>query len=353
MSPVQIRAPPPYIYRPRPFEAGLFTKNSMVTISTKNTSTFLPRSFLKNRHLQSILASAHLLIPPHRPLLDHSQELIIDTPEGSKLLAYYSRHPRSRGLMIILHGWEGSSSSAYVLAAGAYFFEREFSVCRLNLRDHGDSHHLNEGLFHGALLQETFDAVNALAQYSQDLPVYVLGFSLGANFALRIAIKHSQTPIKNLEHVFAVSPPLDPYKTTLAIDNGLVLYRKYFLKKWRRSLKKKQRLFPQKYNFTEMLNAKTCIKLTSDIMTYFPQFSSYRDYFKLYTLDNNSFQNLNVPVRIFIAADDPVIPLDDFQSLSNNGFLTISQQPFGGHCGFIDLFPYSRWYNKMISEILM
>ena len=254
--------------------------------------------------------------------------------------------------MIILHGWEGSSSSAYVLAAASYFYDRKFSICRLNLRDHGNSHHLNEGLFHGALLQETFDAVNALAQYSEDLPVYLLGFSLGANFALRIAIKHSQTPIKYLEQVFAVSPPLDPYKTTLAIDNGWALYRKYFLKKWRRSLKKKQQLFPQKYNFNEMLRANTCIDLTSGIMAYFPDFSSYRDYFKLYTLNEKSFQNLNLPVSIFIAADDPVIPLEDFQSLRNNDFLKIFRLPFGGHCGFIDLFPYRRWYNEKISETL-
>lgn len=298
------------------------------------------------------MASARLLIPPHRHLLETSRELIVNSTEESKLLAYYSQHPRSKGLIIILHGWEGSSSSAYVLATGSYFFKRGFSVCRLNLRDHGESHHLNEGLFHGALLQETFDAVNAIAKRAQNSPVYLMGFSLGANFSLRIAIKHSQTPIEYLKHVFAVSPPLDPYKTTLAIDNGLPFYRQYFLKKWRRSLKKKQQLFPQKYNFTRMLQAETCLELTENVMAYFPQFYSYRDYFKIYTLNNKSFQNLTIPVRIFIATDDPVIPLDDYQSLSNNHFLTISRQPYGGHCGFINLFPYSRWYNEAISEIL-
>ena len=327
-------------------------KNSMTAGTHKDNSTFLPRPFLKNRHLQSVLASARLLIPPHRSLLDHSRELIIDTPDGSKLLACLSRHPRSRGLMIILHGWEGSSSSAYVLAAGSYFFDRGFSVARLNLRDHGDSHHLNEGLFHGARLQETFDAVNALSQAAEDLPVYLMGFSLGANFALRVAIKHSQTPIQNLRKVFAVSPPLDPYKTTLAIDNGLPLYRKYFLKKWRRSLRKKQQLFPQKYDFKKMLQAKSCIALTSDMMAYFPEFSSCRDYFKLYTLNERSFQDLKLPVTIFIAMDDPVISLDEFQSLGDNSFMTIIRQPFGGHCGFVDLFPQRRWYNEQIFEEL-
>ncbi len=264
------------------------------------------------------------------------------------MLAYLSHHPHARGLMIILHGWEGSSSSAYVLSAGSYFFDRGFSVCRLNLRDHGESHHLNEGLFHGALLQETFDAVDYLARQADDLPVYLMGFSMGANFSLRIAIKHSQTPIRNLRHVFAVSPPLDPYKTTLAIDNGPSLYRNYFLQKWRRSLKKKQKLFPHKYKFDQMLKAKTCMELTADIMAYYPQFSSYRDYFRLYTLNNESFVSLKLPVQIYIAADDPVISLDDYEYLDNNHYLTISRQPFGGHCGFVDLFPHRRWYNERI-----
>ena len=313
---------------------------------------FLPRSFLKNRHLQSMMASSRFLLPPHRVLLDHSKKLIINTSQGSKLLAHISLHTASRGLIIILHGWEGSSSSAYVLAAAAFFFEKGFSIARLNLRDHGESHHLNEGLFHGALLEETFSAVNTLAIHEENRPVYLLGFSMGANFSLRIAINHSRTPIRNLRHVFAVSPPLDPYKTTLAIDQGPGIYRKYFLKKWKRSLRQKQRLFPSKYNFTKMLNAKTCMELTENIMIYFPEFTSYRDYFKLYTLTDQSFQNLNIPVNIFISADDPVIPPDDYELLHESGFLKIAREKYGGHCGFIDLFPYKRWYNEIISDLV-
>ena len=100
-----------------------------------------------------------------------------------------------------------------------------------------------------------------------------------------------------------------------------------------------------------MLHAKTCMELTGDD-DLFPRFSSYRDYFKLYTLDKTSFQNLNIPVSIFIAEDDPVIPLEDFRALRDNDFLKIFRQQYGGHCGFIDLFPYSRWYNEIISECI-
>jgi predicted alpha/beta-fold hydrolase len=298
------------------------------------------------------MASSRLRTPLKNHMLKNSQEIIVTTFTGSRLLSFYSRQKKSKGLIILLHGWEGSSSSAYILAAGDYFYNLGFSICRLNLRDHGDSHHLNEGLFHGALLEETFEAVNYLARQSENLPVYLIGFSLGGNFALRIAMKHYWTPIANLKHVFAISPPLDPYKSTLAIDKGYFFYRKYFLKKMKRSLIKKQRLFPGKYDFNKILKARTCMELTEDIMPYFPGLLSYRDYFNLYTLKNDSFQNLNIPVRIFIAEDDPVISHEDYYKIQENAFLKISRQRLGGHCGFIDLFPVRCWYNQKIAEII-
>ena len=319
---------------------------------TKFDKTFKPSFFFRNPHVQSIMASSRLRVRRKNAMVENSREIIINTSAGSKLLSFLSRHPASKGLIILLHGWEGSSSSAYILATGDYFYNLGFSICRLNLRDHGDSHHLNEGLFHGALLEETFEAVNSISQHSENLPVYIIGFSLGANFALRIAMTHNRIPIPNLKHVFAISPPLDPYKTTLAIDNAYFFYRKYFLKKWKRSLVKKQNLFPDRYDFNKMLKAKTCMELTENIMPYFPELTTYRDYFKLYTLQNNSFQKLNIPVLVFISEDDPVIPMADFQSLQENDFFQISMQKYGGHCGFLDLFPVNCWFHEIIAEMI-
>lgn len=318
----------------------------------KSSIIFTPSYLFRNPHLQSVMASSKLRIPLKNPITKKSREMIISTSTGSRLLSFHSPHPAPKGLIILLHGWEGSSSSAYILSSGAFFYSLGFSVCRLNLRDHGDSHHLNEGLFHGALLQETFEAVNHISKNMENIPVYLIGFSLGGNFALRIAMKHRLTPVTNLKHVFAISPPLNPYKSSLAIDNGYFFYRKYFLRKWKRSLIKKQKLFPEKYDFKKMLNAKTCMELTEDIMPYFPGMLSYLDYFNLYTLRNDSFQNLNIPVKIFIAEDDPVVPYEDYCKLEENEYLKISRQKFGGHCGFIDLFPVRCWYNQNIAEII-
>lgn len=314
---------------------------------------FKPSVLVRNRHLQSILASSRLRNLGKNSLLSKSQELIITTSGGTRLLSFLSPQANPKGLIIIMHGWEGSSSSAYVVAAGKYFFELGFSICRLNLRDHGDSHHLNEGLFHGALTEETFEVISQLALRSANLPVYIIGFSLGANFALRMGRQHADQPVRGLKHVFAISPPLDPYKTTLAIDNGLFFYRQYFLKKWKRSLLKKQQLFPHRYDFSKILQAKTCMDLTEAIMPYYPDYPSFRDYFHLYTLDNEFFQNFNLPVSIFIAEDDPVIPLEDFHNLQENKYFQIYRQKFGGHCGFLDLFPFHCWLQEKIAAMIL
>jgi hypothetical protein len=283
-------------------------------------------------------------------------EMIMEGGNGARLLGYYSKHTRneSRGLISIIHGWEGSSDSAYVVSTGYYLYKKGYDIFRLNLRDHGPSHHLNKGLFHGALLEETFDVVARVAEFSPDKPYYLIGFSLGGNFAMRIALKHSTSAsaIPNLKHVFSISPALDPYKATLAIDRSLPVYRYYFLSKWKQSLKKKQRAFPEIYDFKEALKLDTVLGITEAIMCYYPDFSSYRDYFNQYTLKAEMFSQLEVPLTVIASSDDPILPSEDILSLKESRHLRLSIQQYGGHCGFLHPFPFGCWYERKINDIL-
>jgi hypothetical protein len=47
-----------------------------------------------------------------------------------------------------------------------------------------------------------------------------------------------------------------------------------------------------------------------------------------------------------------VIPLEDFYKLQENKFFHISWQKFGGHCGFLDVFPFSCWHQKKIAAMI-
>jgi hypothetical protein len=313
---------------------------------------FSPNLLSRNPHLQSIIATTRVRNNGTNVMMNTAREVIVDGGGGVRLLGYHSTQPDQPGkaLVILIHGWEGSSESAYIQSSGKYLFGKGYDVFRLNLRDHGESHHLNEGLFHGALIDETFHAVSSISRSAGSQPVYLLGFSLGGNFSLRIALRQSVDPIPNLRHVFAISPPLDPYKATCCIDGSLPFYRLYFLRKWKRSLRKKQSLFPHRYDFTGIMHLQTCLGLTEAIMPWYPEYTDYRLYFKQYTLLEDAFKDLSMRVTVITAEDDPFIPVVDFKCLTNNPNLQLLIQRYGGHCGFLELFPYSCWYDRLIDR---
>jgi len=315
---------------------------------------FYPNLLSRNRHLQSILATTRVRNNGRNAMMDEARQVIVDGGNGVRLLGYHSVQPGQPGkaLIILIHGWEGSSESAYVQSSGKYLFGKGYDIFRLNLRDHGESHHLNEGLFHGALIDETVEAVSDICRLANGLPVYLIGFSLGGNFSLRVALRQSLCRIANLKHVFAISPSLDPYKATRRIDESLPFYRYYFLRKWKRSLRKKQALFPDRYNFNSILHLRTCLDLTIAIMPWYPEYSDYRLYFNEYTLLNDAFKDLSMPVTIVTAEDDPFIPVDDFRRLEKNPHLRLLIQRYGGHCGFLDFFPYDCWYDRLIDRTI-
>lgn len=316
--------------------------------------SFQPARWARNPHLQTIFGSLRMRTLGKNEMVEAAREMVVDGGNGVRLLGYHSRQSigPAKGLIILLHGWEGSSDSAYILSAGRYFYRHGYDIFRLNLRDHGKSHHLNRELFHGALTDETFQAVGNICRLSPAAPCFLIGFSLGGNFSLRIALKQSDAPVANLKEVFCISPALDPYKATLAIDASSPIYRRYFLEKWKRSLRKKEHCFPDLYHFDGILHHGTVMALTEAIMPHFPQFGSYIDYFSHYTLTGDALAPLALPVTIFSSQDDPVVSVSDFYSLPKIEHLRVSIQRYGGHCGFLDPFPFGCWYERKITEIM-
>ena len=78
-----------------------------------------------------------------------------------------------------LDTWRMQLTAARLLVRG-------FDVFRLNFRDHGDTHHLNEGLFHSNRIDEVVRAAVALSERYPIRPLVAAGYSLGGNFALRM-----------------------------------------------------------------------------------------------------------------------------------------------------------------------
>ncbi len=216
---------------------------------------FRPPRWLRNRHLQSMLASTAWrrgrILRGAAALLAAQRELLLDCGAGVRLQCFVSSPAPGGGPVVLLHGWEGSADSLYVLSLAQLLFAQRFAVVRLNLRDHGDTHHLNRELFHSCRLPEVIGAVRALQQHFAGTALRLVGFSLGGNFMLRVAAQAREAGL-DLAHVIAVSPVLDPAQTLTALERGLPGYERYFVRKWLRSLRRKQAAWPESYDFRRL-----------------------------------------------------------------------------------------------------
>ena len=330
----------------------------METMS-RAAAAFAPHRFVANPHLQSVLASSRLRLIRHRRagglgIVRAAREQIVDCGDDSRLAAMYtpprSAPPGRPDLAVLIHGWEGCADSTYMLSTGEILHRAGYAVARLNLRDHGGTHALNEGIFHANRIEEVVGAIGAIARTIPHRRLCLVGFSLGGNFALRAGL-HAPGAKLTIARIVAVNPALDPPSTVEAIDRH-PLYRRVFLRRWRRSLLRKQKLFPHLYDFRGARGLGTVLALSEHVIPRYTPFATVDEYLAGYTLSGERLAQMEVPTAIVTAADDPIISVAHFLALPSIAALSVDVQAYGGHCGYI-LGPTLRsWLESRILAIL-
>lgn len=328
-------------------------------MSVRPELDYQPPWLLRNRHVQSTLASSGvrrvLLRSRARQLENQAQELILDAGDGVRLQGFYTRQtalPKARGMAVMFHGWEGSVRSTYLLQTGGRLLREGWDVFRLNFRDHGDTHHLNEGIFHSCLLDEAIGAVRAFVRGHPLTPRVVVGFSLGGNFALRVALQGPRTGLP-LDGALAICPVIDPHHGLFSLEeNAPWFYHWYFMHKWRRSLKRKQRVFPQLQLFQPQELRADMRELTTALVKRHTDFGTLENYLEGYSVAGDQLAKLDVRTWILTSRDDPVIPVEDFERLQLPDNVQVDITRHGGHCGFISDLKLSSFAEGYVAQKL-
>ena len=334
--------------------------NSIVLPAAAGGEEFRPARWLRNRHLQSTLASTSWRRPRvlarAAALRAAAREVVLDCGEGVRLQAFVSTPPAGAGQsvapVVLLHGWEGSAESLYVLSLAQRLYAQGIEVVRLNLRDHGETHGLNRDLFHSCRLPEVVGAIGALQRVHLGARALQLaGFSLGGNFMLRVAAQARAAGLE-LVQVIAVSPVLDPADTLMALQRGFPGYELYFVRKWMRSLRKKQAAWPQVYDFTAINRMRDLKSMTAELVRRHTEFASLADYLNGYAITGSRLAHLDVPSSIITSLDDPIIPAGGLARLAHPPALSVTLSRYGGHCGFFARLPGPTWLERrMVNQL--
>lgn len=316
---------------------------------------FEPQWPLRHAQIQSALASFK---PRNWPRRGHrmaraAQRHVLDCGAGVRLMGLHSPQPAGwapRGLAVLIHGWEGSHDSVYLFSLACTLYDEGYNVFRLNLRDHGGTHSLNEELFHSARLDEVLGAIKAIEHLDPTRPLFVVGFSLGGNFALRIGLRGTEQNVRPDLSV-GICPAIQPGATLTALDRGPKLFHSYFMNKWRRTLLAKAAAWPQRYDFSDIWALTSFTEITARFVERYTEYGALEKYLAAYTLTADLLQASPSPLAIITAQDDPVVPYSDFRGIEDRPGLRFLAPRHGGHCGFVENFRLRSWAEKRVLEM--
>jgi len=317
---------------------------------------FSPAWFFRSGHLQSMLSS---MVPRRwlvrrraRALLAASEDVLLDCGDGVRLLGHYARSPQSNGrLVVLLHGWEGNAESVYVLSCASHLYAQGCDIFRLNFRDHGPTHHLNPDIFHSCRLPEVVRAIQSIARRWRHQSMSLVGYSLGGNFALRVATVAPAHGLA-LARVIALCPVLDPARTMHRLNQSFVVYRYYFIRKWRRSLLIKQRAWPALYKKQDLLKRRGLTEMIEHLVVRYTTYDSSIAYLNDYALVGSRLADLPVKSHIYMSMDDPIVDIADVARLAETPNLAVTTTRHGGHCGFLDGIRRESWADRQVARLL-
>lgn len=327
-------------------------------VSVPPAPPFAPAFGLRSAFVQSVLATKRPAIRQWRrrgvDLGLISESRVLDCGDGVRLTGLLTRptSTASRGLVVLIHGWEGCHESRYLYSMACALFQAGYSVFRLNLRDHAGTHHLNEEMFHSARTDEVIGAVRAIQALVAVQPLFVIGFSLGGSFGLRVGL---HGPARGVVPALSVgiSPVLDPRNTLQAIDNGPRVIHGYFVQKWRDTLKAKADAWPGRFDFSQQMKLTSFVEITRQFVAAHTDYPTMDDYFATYTLTPGLLRAAPSPLALITSRDDTVIPARDFAGLAPRGaLLSFDCLDRGGHCGFVEDWRFNTWTETRVLQLL-
>ena len=307
-------------------------------------------NLLKNGLFNTLVASSPLREIQQKPLRKKlnkvSSKKIFTSSNAQSIEIFETDFYKKK--VIFFPGWLGHKDSKYLIPLASLLHFNNFDIIRIHPIDHGDSEHLNKDFFRATDIQTLIEAVEFIGNKYKDNEINLVGFSLGGNISLRISASDS---INFLKNTIVLSPVIDPEISMLAMDNTAWILKKYFVDKWRRTLRRKIRL----HNITnaeEALKYKSLEEMTEFFTKNFSPHNNVKELFSDYAITQNTLNQIKHNTLIYSSSDDPCVPIGPLQELDQTDYVKFKLQQYGGHCGFIDDFKFSSSvYDEIVSKL--
>jgi len=296
---------------------------------------YRPPRWLPGGHLQTIWAAKLAQACPLGPRPVFTRERWT-TPDGDFVDVDFLPAPAAQApLLVLFHGLEGSSASAYALAFAQAASARGWGFALPHFRGCSGELNLAPRAYHSGDFEEVGWMLQRLRARGPG-PLRAVGISLGGNALLRWTQEAGSTAGAVARAVAAVCSPIDLAAAGGAIDRGFnrQVYARMFLATMKPKALAKLRQHPGLFDGERIRRARTLFEFDDVFTGPLHGFAGTRDYWARASAQPH-LDCLRLPTLVLHASNDPFIPAHSLpQAPPPGGWVTLWRPTAGGHVGF-------------------
>jgi predicted alpha/beta-fold hydrolase len=198
-------------------------------------------------------------------------------------------------------------------------------------------------MYHSGLTSDTRVILERLRRRG---PLFLVGFSLGGNVALKLAGELGETDL--LSGVCAISTPIDLAACVRCLDKrSNILYARRFLGRLCDRVRRKSRLAPDLYSPAGLDEIGTIWEFDDRFTAPLFGFGTAANYYATQSAARY-LDAIRVPTLVICAKDDPLVPFEIYghPAFRSNPALTLLATEHGGHLGFLSRRKPRFWVDR-------
>ena len=295
-------------------------------------STYTAPLLFKNPHIATIYAATLRKVNfkfEKRERLELSDGDFLD-------LDWSFSQPKSKRLIIAMHGLAGDANRPYMLGIGKIFTENAWDYCGMNFRScSGEINRLYRSYNAGATedLEEVLAHILRKNTYKE---IALLGFSLGGNLLLKYLGEREQLP-QQIKVAVAISTPCDLGASLEALNlPNNKLYTKRFEKNLKDQLFERQLAFPKELEKQQISACNSLLAIDELYTSRAHGYASASEYYQKCSC-LQFLPNIKIPTLLLNAKNDTFLTSASFPKkvARESTFLHLEIPKHGGHVGFI------------------
>jgi predicted alpha/beta-fold hydrolase len=204
-------------------------------------------------------------------------------------------------------------------------------------------------MYHAGLTSDTLEVIRCIRR-ERGNPIYLVGYSLGGNVALKLAGELGEAAVGLHDGVIAVSTPIDLAACVRKMSRRENwIYESRFLSRLKERIRRRAESMPGVYDLAQLDTCKSVYEFDDRITAPFFGFGTADNYYATQSSDQ-FLHRIRIPTLLIQAKDDPLIPFDIYedQAIRQSPYIRLIAPEHGGHLGFLSRSTPRFWVDRVV-----